>query len=507
MARIADSLAGRLGLTALVTHAVLLPLLYLALDSYVTRSEQEAHVTEIRTYARLVADQIEFGGAAYSDEQIRALLEHIVISGDATYAEFVTRDNTIRAAFGPDEATQRFPGDDFDFGKGGDHTYNLSIVMHHGGVQATLRIGFDETFVMEKIQRTRRLIAGSLGAFFLVSTLLATYFGMRLARPLEELQRTSRRVASGELALTLSTDSRIEEVRQLTADLEVMRERLVNVGQRLQQEMQERDLAERQRRRLEDRLAQRRRLETVGTLAGGIAHEFNNILVPIQLYTELAVEDLPEDSPTRADLIRVLEAARRAKRIVSDILVFTREPQPGARAEIDTAVVLGDVGALYQRIAHPGIRVVVDVPSDCPHAAGDPGMLHQVVHNLCSNACAAMLEAGGTLTLSAGAATAAALALADLPAGRYVAISVRDTGHGIDEAVRQRIFEPFFTTRGVGHGTGLGLFVVHGMVSSMGGAVTVESEPGTGTEFHVLLPEFQHEAAEMPPVADTEVTT
>ena len=507
MARLTDSLAARLGLTALVSNVVLLPLLYVALNAIVTRSEQEAHVTEIRTYARLVADQIEFGGAAYTDGQIQALLEHIVISGDAKYAEFVSGDRTIRASFGPPESSPHFTGDDFDFGQGDDGTYNLSMVMHHGGRQATLRIGFDETFVMEKIQRTRRLIAGSLGAFFLVSTLLAAFFGNRLAQPLEALQRTSRRVASGELSLTLSTRSRIDEVRQLTADLEVMRERLVDVGRRLQEEMLERDVAERQRRRLEDRLAQRRRLETVGTLAGGIAHEFNNILVPIQLYTEMAVEDLPDGDPMRADLVRVLDAARRAKRIVADILVFTREPRAGPRAGVDPAGILHEVGALYERIAADGIRVVVDTRADCPPVAGEAGMLHQVVFNLCSNACAAMQDRGGVLTLSAGPAPAGVVALTELSTGRYVDIGVRDTGHGIDEAIRPRIFEPFFTTRGVGHGTGLGLFVVHGIVASMGGAVTVESEPGAGTEFHVLLPEFQDEATEAPPVADAEVTT
>lgn len=123
-------------------------------------------------------------------------------------------------------------------------------------------------------------------------------------------------------------------------------------------------------------------------------------------------------------------------------------------------------------------------------------MLYQAVLNLCSNASQAMTEQGGTLTVTVEPANEARVALADLAPGSYVDICVRDTGHGIDDSIRSRIFEPFFTTRTVGHGTGLGLFVVHGMVTSMGGCVNVESEPGVGTEFHLLLPVLQASGAD-----------
>ena len=487
MARIIDTLAGRLGITALVTNAVLLPMLYLGLDAIVTRSEQEAHVTEMRTYARLVADQLEIGGTAYSDDQVRALLENVLISGDAVFAELQSGGRVVRAALDPAGSAAKFTGDDFAFGTGGDDTYNLSVPIHRGSELGTLRFGFDERYVMNQIKRTRALILMALSGFFVISTSLAIYFGTRLARPLEELQRASRRVASGELAVTLEATSHITEFRALTDDLESMRAKLVSVGQRLQQEIQERDTAEKQRRRLEQRLVERRRLETVGTLAGGIAHEFNNILVPIQLYTEMAIEDVGPDSPVRDDLIRVQEAARRAKRIVTDILVFTREPEQGAPVGVNAAEVVAEVVRLQERIAPPGIRIVQEIGKDCPPVHGDAAMLHQVVFNLCSNASQAMAEEGGTLTVVVAPALDAVVMLTDLGPGAFVDICVRDTGHGIDESVRPRIFEPFFTTRPVGRGTGLGLFVVHGMVASMGGAVIVESEPGVGTEFHVLL--------------------
>jgi len=507
MARLIHSLAGRLGIIALLINGTLLPMLYVGLNAIVTGSEQDAHVTEMRTYARLVADQLELGGASYSDDQIRALLENVLISGDANYAELVTTRGVVRAALGPPGAAPQFTRDDFAFGTGGDDTYNLSVPIDRGADEGTLRIAFNEKHVMSQIHRTRAWILLALGAFFLISTSLAIFFGTRLARPLEELQSASRRVASGELGVTLETRSTIAEFHGLTDDLEAMRAELVSVGRQLQKEMRERDVAEGQRRQLEERLAGRRRLETVGTLAGGIAHEFNNILVPIQLYTEMAIDDVGPDSPVRDDLLRVQEAARRAKRIVSDILVFTRERQSEADEGVDVAEIATEVVRLYERLAPPGVRIASEIRADCPLAQGDAAMVHQVMFNLCSNACQAMAEGGGTLTVTAGLADADTVASSDLPPGPHVDICVRDTGHGIEESVRAHIFEPFFTTRKVGHGTGLGLSVVHGMVTSMGGAVVVDSEAGIGTEFHVLLKVFGLEGSGDARSIAKEVTT
>jgi len=495
MARIANTLAGRFGITALLTHVLLLPVLYVGLDQIVTRSEQEAHVTEMRTYARLLADQLELGGALYSDEQVRALLENVLISGDGVLAELEFGTHVVRAELGAPGSAGPFPGDDFAFGAGGDDTYHLSVPIVRGEQEGSLRIGFDERPTMAQVNRTRGRMLLSLGLFFAVSLMLAVYLGNRMARPLAELQRASRLVASGEMSTTLEIDSSIAEFRELTDDLEVMMARLVSVSGRLREEMRDRDAADTQRRLLEERLAERRRLETVGTLAGGIAHEFNNILVPIQLYTELAIEDVGTDSPIREDLLRVQEAARRAKRIVRDILVFARGPADDGIMAVNAGGVAAEVVRLYERMAPAGIEIRHQIREDGLLAQGDGAMLNQVILNLCSNACQAMARGGGQLSVVVGPALDSQVARTDLGPGDYVDICVRDTGHGIDEEVRPRIFEPFFTTRAVGHGTGLGLFVVHSMVKSMGGAVLVESEPGVGTAFHVLLRESQPEAA------------
>lgn len=494
MARLIDTLAGRFGIIVLMIHVLLLPALYLGVDRIVTRSHEEMFVTEIRTYARVLADEFELGTAMESEARVRALLENVLLSGEGEFAELVAGDQVMRSELDAQSRARSFPGEDFAFGAGGDDIYFLSVPIMRDQQEAVLRIGFDERPVIAQIQRARTRILTSLGAYLVVSLWLAIYLGLRLSRPLVELKQASRRVASGDMATSLSTDSSISELRELASDLETMRVELIEVGRRLRQEMRERETAEMERARLEDKLRQRQRLETVGTLAGGIAHEFNNILLPIQLYTELAIEELDETNATRADLTRVLEGARRAKRIISDILAFSRHPEGDMFAPMDVVAIAAEVLHLYERLAAAGIAVHGDFDPGRPRAIGDPTMLHQVIANLCSNACQAMAGRVGQIRIGVQPASDAAIREAGLPPAGYVEVFVSDQGHGMNESTRARIFEPFFTTRPVGEGTGLGLSVVHGMVESMGGAVLADSIPGTGTTFRVFLrqvPELQ----------------
>ncbi|MFZ2507912.1 MAG: ATP-binding protein, partial [Steroidobacteraceae bacterium] len=154
---------------------------------------------------------------------------------------------------------------------------------------------------------------------------------------------------------------------------------------------------------------------------------------------------------------------------------------------IDLAEVVREVLELYRRIAPANVRIADEIYNGALPVRGDAAMLNQVVTNLCSNAIQAIGEERGELSVSLGPATADEIAAAGRPPAQYVVLRVRDTGHGMDEFIRQKIFEPFFTTRQAGQGTGLGLSVVHGLVESLGGAVTVESAPGAGAVFRVLL--------------------
>ena len=244
-----------------------------------------------------------------------------------------------------------------------------------------------------------------------------------------------------------------------------------------------------ERQRLEASLRQAHKLEAMGTLAGGIAHDFNNILGAILGYSELAKNAAPGDGPLRRYLDNIEAAGQRAKSLVERILAFSRSGL-GERIPVPVQSVVTEALDLLSASLPPGVRLVRELDAGDAAVAGDPTQIHQVVMNLCTNSLQAM-KSGGVLTVRLDLVTLAearALATAALPAGDYVRLLVRDSGHGIAPEVLQRIFDPFFTTKEVGVGTGLGLSLVHGIVIDLGGGVDVESEPGRGTAFTVLLP-------------------
>jgi signal transduction histidine kinase len=234
------------------------------------------------------------------------------------------------------------------------------------------------------------------------------------------------------------------------------------------------------------------RLETVGTLASGIAHEFNNILLPIILYTDLALEDLPQDSPIRGNLERVKKLANRAKEVIDEILTFSRKTVEPGREPSDVASILKETLALVRALIPATIDIQTNIDEKCGRVLVEATEVQQLIMNLCSNAFQAMAEKGGRLTIDV-----CDVAIDEdsdhisrgLVPGHYVRISVGDSGQGIDPVIRERIFEPFFTTGEVGKSTGLGLSVVHGIVVSHGGDIIVDSTPGHGSTFHVYLPQ------------------
>jgi PAS domain S-box-containing protein len=240
--------------------------------------------------------------------------------------------------------------------------------------------------------------------------------------------------------------------------------------------------AEAERHRLEAQLHHSQRLEALGTLAGGAAHEINNALVPVIALTKLVASHLPEDSRDRRNLGIVMVGAERSRDLVKQILAFSRKEEQ-RQVSVDVAAVLRDALQLMRATLPASIRLAEEIAA-VPPVAGDPNQLHQVIVNLVNNAAQAIGEAMGTITLG----------LRPEADGTHLRLSVSDTGSGMDEATKARIFEPFFTTKEVGKGTGLGLSVVHGIIKEHGGRIEVESAPGHGTRFDVVLP-LQHAAA------------
>jgi PAS domain S-box-containing protein len=247
--------------------------------------------------------------------------------------------------------------------------------------------------------------------------------------------------------------------------------------------------AEAQRDRLEKQLRQSQKLEAMGTLAGGVAHDFNNILAAILGYGEMAQKAAVEGSAQRRHIDAAMSAAMRAKALVESILAFSRSGM-GERVKVHVQSVVADVLDIFEGTLPE--RVALERRLEAGEAAvlGDPTQLHQVIMNLCSNAMQAI---EGTGRVSVAVDTLALteprlVTTCNLPAGDYVRFCVADTGSGIPPHVIERIFDPFFTTKSVGVGTGLGLSLVHGIVTDLGGGIDVENRPGSGATFTVYLP-------------------
>ena len=244
-----------------------------------------------------------------------------------------------------------------------------------------------------------------------------------------------------------------------------------------------------EREGLQAQLRQAQKLEAMGTLAGGIAHDFNNILGAILGFAEMARKDAEAATPLARQLDGVLRATQRAKSLVERILAFSRSSM-GERVPIHVRSVINE--ALDQFQVSSASNVVLRRNLDAGDAAvmGDPTQIHQVVMNLVTNAMHAMPD-GGTIEVKLDIdrhTDGFAVTTGPLPAGAYVRLQVSDSGAGMSAAILNRIFDPFFTTRGVGAGTGLGLSLVHGIVTDLGGGIDVVSREGEGSRFTVLLP-------------------
>jgi signal transduction histidine kinase len=255
--------------------------------------------------------------------------------------------------------------------------------------------------------------------------------------------------------------------------------------------------AEQRQRELERQLLHAQKLEALGTLAGGIAHDLNNTLVPVIGLAKLTMRQLPAASRERANLATIERAGARARDLVRQILAFSRNEAP-IRAPVDLARLLRESLAMA-RASLPATIAIVEAIADVPPVPGEPGQLHQVVINLVVNAAQAIGAALGTITITLERDLRAfADGLGDETLAPCVHFSVADTGCGMDEGTQQRAFEPFFTTKSVGDGTGLGLSVVHGIVVQHGGRVSLESRKGHGTRFDIYLPTLASESVPGP---------
>jgi signal transduction histidine kinase len=248
-------------------------------------------------------------------------------------------------------------------------------------------------------------------------------------------------------------------------------------------------------KKLESKLQQVQKMKSIGTLPGGIAHDFNNILGIIVGNTELAMDDVPEWDPARHNLEEIRTASIRARDVVKQILAFSRKT-PQKMKPVRIIQIIKESLKFLRSSIPTTIEIHQNISSESDAVLADPTQINQVLINLCTNAVHAMGERGGVLEvrledieLDAGSS----MDYYDLSSGKYVRLTVNDTGHGIEPKILKRIFDPYFTTKGVGEGSGMGLSVVHGIVKRHGGGISVSSEPGKGTIFHVFFPCIEDE--------------
>ena len=283
---------------------------------------------------------------------------------------------------------------------------------------------------------------------------------------------------SAEEALGKAHEELELRVKERTAELEA-------AYRSLQSETQE-------RLHLEEQLRQSQKMEAIGTLAGGIAHDFNNVLAGIIGFAEMVEEDLPEDSPLRRYMKRILKASFRGRDLVKQILAFSRKSEH-VREPVSLAPVIEETLQLLRASLPATIEIVTDMRAASDKVRASAIELQQVVMNLATNAAHAMSEKGGTLRISLSdidLEVDSPVIDPEVEPGQYVQLAIQDTGSGMTPDVIKRVFEPFFTTRRVGEGTGMGLAAVYGIVKSLNGAITVESDPGLGSIFRVFFPKI-----------------
>jgi signal transduction histidine kinase len=449
--------AGILG-AMLVLHAAIVPLLYVGLDRIIVRTHSELFVAVAHGYLAARVREFDSQRFARSTEDLEAFVDEIQSSGLVEYTEVQWNGQVLRRLADPLHPPPERTEHD-RFGEGNDRIYHVVAKLDSGGQPGTLRLGFGEAPITAHIAEARRLMVYALAAYAVAVVGAALFLARWLWRPLNLLQQRSMRVAAGDLHEELRVASGIREFDQLGASLEQMRAELVDAGAQLHR---------------------KQRLETVGTLAGGVAHEFNNILVPLTLFTESALKVIPAEHVANPWLTRAVAAARRAREVVSKLLLFSGRGPPANLTPMQIAPAVEEALRLFGSLRPSNIELDVRIDPATDLVAATSGLVVQIVMNLCTNAYQAIPPSGGRITV--------ALGNVQQDGGKFVQLTVADTGVGMDPQTASRALEPFFTTREIGGGSGLGLAVVHGLVKSMSGGISVASELGHGTEFKILFP-------------------
>jgi signal transduction histidine kinase len=329
-------------------------------------------------------------------------------------------------------------------------------------------VGLDYDSEIAKIDHPIMLnLAVILGCLLISAAIASFYARYFIKRPLQRLLSAAAHWQDGDWTIRTKIESGNGEFSRLGVAFDAMASAIA--------------ARERQRDEFEFQLHQAQKMEALGTLAGGIAHDLNNALTPVISLSKLLARNAAEGSRERQNLGLIEESGKRARDLVHRIVTFARHDKP-QREQIDLGAVTADTLKLL-RASLPATLAIEARIAPVPQIWADTGQLNQVLMNLVTNAAQAIGDRVGTITVEVAEVVNAAQW-----DGAAVQLTIADTGCGMDDATRRRIFDPFFTTKAVGEGTGLGLSIVHGIVKSHGGSISVQSEPGRGSQFKIFLP-------------------